>query len=359
MLAAILIGGKGLRLRPLTALRPKAMVPLLGRPFLAVQLELLRRAGITEVVLCLGAAASPIRAHFGDGSRFGGRLHYAAEKTPLGTGGGLGNSRQRLREPFVCLNGDVLTDLDVRQLVRAHEAQGALLTFALARVPNPDDYGRIRTKTTAAGVLTVTGFEEKTTGGGPGPGDINAGAYVMDPAVFRWIPEGRPVSLEREVFPRMIAEGARVAALRHPGYFADIGVPGRYYQAHVDALDGRLRVPGTPAAERRRMNVDRTASVAPDAQLIGPSFVGPDTVVEAKARLGPYAVLEERVRVGPGVRISRSVLLSESRVEEGARITRSILGKGSLVGRGAQVQSAVLGDGARVPNYSRIPWQEP
>lgn len=358
MKAVILMGGKGIRLRPLTARRSKAVVPLLARPFLATQLDLLRRAGITEAVLCIASVTQRVARSLGDGSDYGISLTYAPERRPLGTGGALGNIRPQLTEPFLCLNGDVLTDLPARELIAAHEAAGAMLTLSLTEVEDASAYGRVATEPAGdpEAPPRVVGFAEKSDE--PGPGDINAGFYAMTPEILDLIPEGQPVSLETEVFPQAIASGKPVAAYRHTGYFRDIGSPTRYLEAHRDALDGRISVPGAPPPNPGGVIVDRDASIDPEARLIGPSFIGPGAQVRAGARIGPYAVLGRRVRVEANAQVEHSVLWADVRVSENARVSHSIIGLSGFVGPAAQVEDALLGDKSTVAGFSRLPWQD-
>ena len=354
MRAVILIGGKALRLLPLTFRRPKAIVPLLTRPFLATQFDLLRRAGITDVTLCLASLPRRIEAAFGDGGEFGISLRYSVEPRPLGTGGALGRLRSALDEPFVCLNGDVLTDLDVAALVRAHESSGAAATLASWRAPEASAYGVLRTADAGRAELPrVLGFDEKPAS--PGPGDISLGAYVMTPEVFDFIPGRGASSLEREVFPALVAD-RRVTAFRHPGYFTDIGVPARYRQAHRDALDGKIRIPGVGRPNPGGVIVDATASVHPDARLRGPALIGPGAQVREGAEVGPYAVLGRRVRVEADARIVDSILWADTRVSEGAAVTGTILGVGCFVGPAARLAGAVLGDKSTFAAHSVTPW---
>ncbi len=355
MKAVILIGGKALRLRPLTFRRPKAIVPLLGRPFLATQFELLRRAGISDVILCLASLPRRIEATFGDGNAFGVSLRYSVEPKPLGTGGAIGHVRSLLSEPFVCLNGDSLTDLDLRALVRSHESAGALLTLALTPVADGSPYGMVRTEASRAGeTRRVLDFTEKPDS--PGSGEISIGAYVMDPGIFEFVPGRGACSLEHEVFPAVLAAGRPVAAHRHEGYFTDIGVPSRYRQAHRDALDGKIRIPGVGRPNPGGVIVDETASVHPRARLVGPSLVGPGAQVREGAEIGPYAVLGRQVRVEKGARVKDSILWAHTRISEEAAVSGTIVGVSSFVGPGARLSGAVLGDKSTVAAHSTVPW---
>lgn len=355
MKAVILVGGKALRLLPLTFRRPKAIVPLLTRPFLATQFELLRKAGITEVILCLASLPRRFEATFGDGTAFGVALRYSLEPKPLGTGGAIGHVRSLLDEAFVCLNGDVLTDLDVASLVRTHKSSGAALTLTLWPAPDASAYGVIRTAPHETGQpLRVVEFNEKPDA--PGPADISLGAYVMEPEVFEFVPAAGPSSLEQEIFPAVLAAGLRVAAHQHTGYFTDIGVPSRYRQAHRDALDGRIRIPGVGRPNPGGVIVDETASVHPRARLLGPALIGPGAQVREGAEIGPYSVLGRRVRIEANARVEDSILWADTRVSEQAVVSGSILGVSGFVGPGACLAGAILGDKSTVAAHSVSPW---
>ena len=351
--AVILVGGRGARLRPLTDRRPKAVVPILGQPFLATQFDLLRRAGIRDVTLCLGHLPRRIRPMFGDGAAFGLSLRYAVEPQPLGTGGALGRLRARLRKPFLCMNGDVLWNLDFRALAETHRTSAAALTLALTRVRDAAAYGRVAT-CEQHGLARVTAFEEKTPEAGAA--DISLGAYFMDPDIFDFIPRGKAVSLERDVFPEVIRSGRRVAAHRHDGYFLDIGVISRYRQAHRDALDGRIRIHGVGPANPGGVIVGKTASIHPEAELSGPAYVGDGAVVRARARIGPYAVLGRRALVEEGAAVEDAILWAGTRVGPGAAVRQAVVGAAGFVGREAVVEGVILGDKSVVPGFSRIPW---
>ncbi len=352
MKAVLLIGGKAERLRPLTTGRPKAMTPLMAQPFLRTQIELLRTAGITDIVLCHASVPRRMAAAFGDGHALGVHLTWSLESRPLGTGGALGLTRSRLTEPFVCLNGDILTDLDIPGLMAAREASGAMLTLAVTRVDDASSYGTVRIE--AGPGPMVSGFDEKVATGGS-PGDVNVGVYAMTPEIFDLIPPDQPVSLETQVFPAAVSGNHRVTAFQHRGYFADIGTPSRYLRVHRDVLAGRMRIPGMAKPNPGGLIVDSTATVHPTARLIGPGLLGPGVRVGARATLGPGAVLGRRVRVEKEAVVADSVLWADTRVGEGAVVRHSILCANTFIGPGARVDRATLGDKSTIAAASALP----
>jgi mannose-1-phosphate guanylyltransferase len=323
--AIVLVGGEGTRLRPLTATVPKPALTLVDRPFLAYMIEWLAGHGVTEVVLACGFLPDVLREALGDGELAGARIRYVAEPEPRGTAGAIRFAADQLGDDlddrFLALNGDVLTDLDLGALLRAHDERGAKATLALHSVEDSAAYGLVRTDSNDV----VLEFLEKT--GEAAPGEINAGMYVLERSVLDLIAPGENVSIERDVFPRLIGDG--LGALRLDGYWMDIGTPDRYLQASWDILEGRVAT--------------RVEPTAPGL------FVGPDTTVAVGATVGPRAVLAAGCMVEAGAEVRGSVLLEGCVVREGAKIADSILAPGVEVEPGAVLDGAVIGRDERVP----------
>jgi mannose-1-phosphate guanylyltransferase len=323
MKAIVLVGGEGTRLRPLTETTPKPALTLVDRPFLAYMVEWLAAHGVDEVVLACGFEPGRLREALGEGERSGVRLTYVEEPEPLGTAGAFRFAAEqlgdRLDERFLALNGDVLTDLDLDALLAFHAERGARATIGLYPVEDSSAFGLVSCAADGA----VTEFAEKT--GAVAPGEINAGAYVLERSVLDLIPAGRKVSIETEVFPRLVDEGLH--GIRLEGYWMDIGTPGRYLQASWDILEGRVE----------------TGVRASSPGL----FVDPAASVDETARIGPRAVLGAGVSVAAGAVVSESVLLAGAAVGAGARVERSILGPRAAAS--GTLDGAVLAVRERVP----------
>jgi mannose-1-phosphate guanylyltransferase len=348
MKAVILAGGEGTRLRPLTLSTPKPVVPVVDRPFLQHQLQLLARAGVREVVFSLAYHPERIKAVFGDGSSFGVHIRYAVEDTPLGTGGAVRNVLPLLDERTVVLNGDVLTDVDLGAVVARHVAQRAAATILLTPVPNPAAYGLVETNDHGR----VLRFLEK-----PGPEEIttdtiNAGIYVLETPVIELMPPAVNHSIERGFFPALLARGDLVLGPVHRGYWIDIGTPQKYLQVHEDILSGRFPV-ALQGQRRGEGFVHDTARVADDVVLDGHFYVGPGCEVAAGARLGPSATLVAEVRIETGAHVRESVLWRGVSVGRDSEVARSLLGLGASLGRSAVLHDSVLGEGSRVSDFSR------
>lgn len=325
MQAIVLVGGEGTRLRPLTSDVPKPAVTLVDRPFLAYAIEWLAAHGVSEVVLACGFLPDVLRETLaGEEERAGAAITYVAEPEPLGTAGAIRFAAEalgdRLEDRFLALNGDVLADLDLGRLLASHEEHGARATIGLCSVEDSSAYGLVSCDEGGA----VLAFTEKT--GEAVPGKVNAGAYVLERSVLDLIPTGRAVSIETEVFPRLVGEGLRALPLE--GYWMDIGTPERYLQATWDILEGRV--------------VTQVRPTAPGQLLAA------DAEVAADAKLGPRAVLAPGCRIGAGAEVSDSVLLDGCTVGAGARVLDSILAPGAEVAPGAELVGAVVGRDERV-----------
>jgi NDP-sugar pyrophosphorylase family protein len=350
MKAVILAGGEGTRLRPLTLSIPKPVVPVVDRPFLRHQLDLLARVGIQEIVFSVAYQPERIQAVFGDGTPLGRRIHYAVEETPLGTGGAVKNAESHLDDTTVVFNGDVLTDVDLPAVVRAHRESGARATLVLTPVPNPAAYGLVETDSSGR----VQSFIEKPSDPSQITTDtINAGIYVLDTATLALMPAGENHSIERAFFPALLRRGDLVRAWIHRGYWIDIGTPEKYLQVHRDILGGQfpVQLDGTP---RDRGWVHPQARVHERAELEGRYYIGPGCRVEAGAHVGPDAVLTADVAVAPGAWVRDSVVWKGSTLAESASVEGSLLAAGVQVGRHARLApGAVLGEGTVVSDHSR------
>jgi NDP-sugar pyrophosphorylase family protein len=346
MKAVILVGGEGTRLRPLTLGTPKPVVPVVDRPFLRHQLDLLLRAGVRDVVFSVAYRPERIEAIFGDGASLGMRIRYAFEETPLGTGGAVKNAEPYLDERTIVLNGDVLTDADLPGILAAHRSAGAAATIVLAPVPNPAAYGLVETE---AG--RVRRFLEKPDPAQITTDTINAGIYILETRVLELMPPRVNHSIERAFFPALLARGDLVLGPVHRGYWIDIGTHEKYRQVHRDILSGRFPVE-LDGAPREGGVVHPSARLDSSARLLAPFYVGPGSDVSAGAEIGPGTVLVGGVRLESGAHVADSVLWPGTSIGAEARVDGALLGGNVQVGRNARVVGAVLGEGSVISDYS-------
>jgi NDP-sugar pyrophosphorylase family protein len=318
MRAVILVGGLGTRLRPLTASTPKPLVPIAGEPLMTRTLRRLRRQGVTQVTLAVQYLAEHFRAAYGDGAALGIDLSIVEEPEPLGTAGAVRFALTAggilSSEPALVLNGDELTDLDVAALARHHRAAGGLATIAIRAVADTSAFGVVVCDHRGM----VTAFQEKPAPGTALANTINSGAYVLEPAAVERIPAGSFAMLERDLFPRLLAERAPVAAFAHDAYSQDIGTLAGYLAANEAVLMGRLPAE-QPLGRQLAPGVWAGAdvSVDPAASLIAPVMLGAGSVVAAGATLR-RVIAWERVTIGERANLRDVALASECRIQPAA-----------------------------------------
>lgn len=323
--AVVLVGGKGTRLRPLTLSAPKPMLPTAGLPFLAHLLSRIAAAGIEHVILGTSYKPAVFEAEFGDGSALGLQIEYVTEEHPLGTGGGIANVAGKLRnDTAMVFNGDVLSGADLAQLLDFHRSNRADVTLQLVRVGDPRAFGCVPTDEEDR----VVAFLEKTED--PPTDQINAGCYVFERNVIDRIPQGREVSVEREVFPALLADGdCKIYGYVDASYWRDMGTPEDFVRGSADLVRGIAPSPAL-RGHRGEQLVHDGAAVSPGALLIGGTVVG------------------RGAEIGPGTRLDGAVIFDGVRVEAGCVIERSIIGFGARIGPRALIRDGVIGDGADI-----------
>jgi len=239
MKAVLLVGGVGTRMRPLTYVVPKCLLPVGGKPMLERTMKYLETYGITEFVLCVSYLKKQIIDTFGDGKGLGLKIEYAQSETPLGTAGQLRTASPFVKDTFLAMNGDIVTNLNVGKLVETHRKVGGIATIALKEFGVKIPYGHI----VVDGSERVTAFEEKPTLNYM----ANAGVYVMEPRVFDSIPTGKTMSLETEVFPGLIARGEVITSYYESAYWADVGSMADFERVNDEALaDPSIVLPKGP-----------------------------------------------------------------------------------------------------------------
>lgn len=330
--AVVLVGGQGSRLRPLTLTTPKPMLPVAGVPFLAHLLARARAAGVTHAVLGTSYRSEVFAQHLAgnSGHDLDLDLEYVTEVEPLGTAGGIRNVAARLRagpgDPVLVLNGDILSGLDIRALLETHRRFGADVTLHLHPMADVRPFGMVPTD----GSGRVTAFLEKPQSDADiVTHDINAGCYVFRREVIDAIPPGRPVSVERETFPALLAAGALVQGHLDTGYWLDLGTPPSLIRGSCDLVLGRVPSPALPG-------------------LTGASLVLGGAEVAADATLAGGTVIGAGARVAAGAEVTGSVVFDDVMIGPGAVVRDSVLGRGVRVGAGTVCESVVLGDGSAV-----------
>jgi len=336
MKAVILAGGEATRLRPLTCNTPKIMVPILNRPYLEHLAGYLKRHGITEMILAVGKVPDRVRDHFGDGSGFGVRIAYSTEEIPLGTAGAVKNAERFLDGPFLVFNGDILTDIDLSDMVQAHRRNKAMASLALTPVDDPTIYGVVETDSEGR----VRRFTEKPSRDRVTTNMINAGIYVLEPEILSHITPDTFSMFERDVFPPLLESGHAIYGYPSHDYWIDIGTPDKYLKLHRDLLrrqsDNAIRFEGE-------------ASVHPSARIEGPAIIGEGCSIDRDSVIRGPAVLGARCHVGANAVIEGVVLWPDCRLGSGARVKNCLAACACTIGEQAEVpEGCVLGDGVMI-----------
>lgn len=335
--AIILVGGKGTRLRPLTNHTPKPLLSVAGASFIRHQIAKLMDAGVEHVVFATSYLASLFEEEF-KGFGQGLQISYAVEDVPLGTGGAIRNAGRLLHgpadAPVLVLNGDILSGVDLRAILRRHRERDADVTLHLTRVADPRAFGLVPTD----GDGRVLSFLEKPKTAEECVTDqINAGCYVFRRSVLDAIPADREVSVEQETFPQLVARGRRVFGHTTDDYWRDLGTPLAFVHGSADLVTGRATSPlvGRPAEAL----IHPTASVHPTARVMGGSTIGPHAVI------------------GAHVTVDRSIIGGNVTVAEGARIHESVVDHDSSIGSASHLREAVVGCHTHVGAENELPAQ--
>jgi NDP-sugar pyrophosphorylase family protein len=305
------------------------------------------------VILSLNYQPRRIEEIFGDGSESGVAIKYVVEPAPLGTAGAVRYAGESLRESVVVFNGDVLTEVDLGEVIALHRRRKAKATIVLTPVENPSAYGLVETDPDG----NIRRFLEK-----PKPDEItcdtiNAGIYVLEPDTFDRIPKDTPWSIERSFFPSLIERKETFVAYVYRGYWIDIGTPDKYMQVHRDMMDARFTsYRAAPFASAARVPwISPQARIEDGATIEGPCFVDADTIVKPGARIGAYSVIGRHCHIEENATIDQAIVWANTRISQEATVRASILGRHCHVGRSAQAGSGVvLGDKSVLTDYSRL-----
>jgi NDP-sugar pyrophosphorylase family protein len=345
MQALILAGGEGTRLRPLTINTPKPIVPIANEPFLLRQIESIKKAGITDITLALNYQPSAIEKILGDGADFGVHLRYLIEPAPLGTAGAYKFAEAAIGDTTLILNGDILTDVDLTQVIRQHRESESAATIVLTEVENPAAYGLVE----CAADKSVLRFLEK-----PNVAEIekmnvrtiNAGIYILEPHVLKYIPDNEKYSFEYQLFPQLLERNERFQAFTAIGnYWLDIGTPERYLQANRDAISGRVQ-----NAEIKR---DAVFYSETSAEIDDKSVVAADCVIKNGAKIY-NSVLGKNVIIGERSVVRNSVIWSGCVIGADCVITDSVTGYDCRIGSRVTVKSDYLADETKLSKNQLI-----
>ena len=345
MKAVVMAGGEGSRLRPLTIGRPKPMVPIVNKPCMAHILDLLKRHGITEVVVTVQYLANVIQDYFGEGQGLGMNLYYSVEEVPLGTAGSVKKAQEHLDETFIVISGDAVTDFDLQRMVEFHRQKGALATLTLYRVPNPLEYGVIITDEEGH----IQQFLEKPSWGEVISDTVNTGIYILEPQVLDYFEQDSPFDFSKDLFPIVLERGDPLYGYVASGYWCDVGDIAEYIRASNELLEGKVHVAELGQHIGGNIWCGEGVEIAPDAQLYGPIYLGDEVKIKGGVVIkGPMAIRDYTI-VDNRAHIDRCIIWRNSYIGEGADL------RGAIVGRQCSLKSkVVVQEGAVIGSNSTV-----
>lgn len=342
MKAVILAGGFGTRLRPLSCTRPKMLFPVANTPLLDWTLQKLARNNVKTTILAVNYMVNAFIKQYGE-SAFGMKILYSKDLDPaketaqpfqksLGTGGAIKKAEELIehKEPFLVLNGDILTNINYTELMKKHTTNGTVATIALCEVEDPSRYGVVE----LANKDRIIRFVEKPSKEKAPSNLVNAGIYALNPEIFDYIPDGRPFSIEREIFPKLAEEG-ELHGYNFKDYWIDIGKPSDYLKANQLLLD----------AEIQKEKLSRNIALESEIEIHNPCIIGENVTIGSKSRIGPHVAIGENVIVGKGVFIENSMIFPRTVVSDFASINGALIGEASMIGKWVKIESGcIVGD---------------
>jgi mannose-1-phosphate guanylyltransferase len=317
------------------------MVPVLNMPFLEHVIRRLAACGIKDIVLTIGHLSQPIEDFFGSGEQFGVSLTYVKEESPLGTAGAIKNAASYIDGTFLVLNGDIFTDIDFDKMLKRHRRHKATATIALTPVEDPSHYGLVESDASGR----VWRFLEKPPSREVTTNRINAGCYILENEVLKQIPENTNYSVERQLFPGLLANGAAFYAYDSKAYWIDIGSPQKYLQLNRDLLAGR----SSQFKPEERISVGENCRIHPTAEIHGPVLIGHDCVVEQGAVIRGPAVIGDMCYIGEDSVVEDSVSWRGVFMGHGAFLGSSIVAEGCSLGAGSITRGSILSQNVTIP----------
>ncbi len=327
MKAMVMAAGVGTRLRPLTHFIPKPMIPIVNKPALEHTLDLLRKHGFDEVVINLHFYPDMIRDHFGDGQRYGLKIHYSLEKTLMGTAGGVKRAEHHFNDTFVVMSGDGLTDINLSRVIEFHKKKKSLATMVLKKVDARFDYG----VTLIDQYSRIEKFIEKPSWSDVFANTVNTGIYVFEPEIFDYIPKNKFYDFGHEVWPLLLTRKKPIFGYEMKSYWCDIGNLQEYKRAEKNALEGAVKVKIPGKLRRKNIWVGSNTYIHPGVKIVGPAVIGSNCQIEKGVTINSFTTIG-----------------NNNIIEEGARLSDCILWAGVHVSKGVRLRNCVIGNQAKI-----------
>jgi len=344
--AVILVGGEGTRLRPITFLNPKPMLPLVNKPFMENFIFWLKSHKIKDIIFSAGYLLEIFKNYFGDGSRFGAKFTYVEEKEPLDTCGGVKNVEKYLDDnSFMVFNGDILSSLNLTDMMAFHKKKKADITISLTPVEDPTSYGQVPIDEEGK----VIQFLEKPKQEEIITNLINAGIYIIEPHIMKLVPEGRRYSFERELFPDALDKGYRVFGYVSNSYWLDVGTPQKYLMAHCDILSKKVNFKFPYKEVMKDIYIGKDTKYLKSNFVSGPVVIGEKTKIEKNAKIMPLTVIGDDCFISRGTEISESIIFNNCKIGEKCLIKRAIISNNVNIGDNVVIENySIVGDNSRI-----------
>jgi mannose-1-phosphate guanylyltransferase len=341
----MMAGGKGTRLRPLTLVRPKPMIPLVNKPIIEYTVNKLKKSGFNDIIMTLNYMSTNIKNYFKDGSEFGMDIRYSVEKWPLGTGGSVKKAEKYIDDTFMVVSGDVLTDVDFKDVVRYHKEKGAIATMVLTEVEDPTHFGiAVMDKN-----HKITEYLEKPSPEEAFSNVANTGIYIFEPEIFDFFDgKDKEVDFSKDIFPEVIRQDAGIYGYVFNGYWNDIGRPETYLAATYDILDQKMEQNfyKTKMAESigkiGNIWVGENVFIDEKARIEGPVVIGNNCTIEEGCKISRGSVIGDNVSIGKEVNIDGAVLFPNSIIEDNSFLTGCIIDTKCLIDKNTVVENGVV-----------------
>jgi len=348
MKAILLLGGFGTRLRPFTLTTPKPLLPIVNKPFIYFQFSLLKKYNINEIILGIGYKKDQFEKAIKIGRDIGLKVFLSFEKFPLGTGGGIKNASKFLKgeEPFFVFNGDVLADFNLEKILKFHYEKKSYVTIVSTKVIDPSSYGLILTDEN----MKIKKFIEKPKKEEIITDKINAGVYIFNPDVLNKIPEKKEVSLEKEIFPKILNEGKEIYTYVHYGYWLDVGTIENYKKANFDLLNARINI-GHDISQPQIFNKEK-CFVSDDIKVNGKLVMDNNTVIDKKVLIEGNVIIGENCYIANNCYIKDSIIFENTLIHKNTEIINSIIGKNVSIGENCKLKESIIPDKTKIYDFT-------
>lgn len=323
MEAILMAAGKGTRLLPLTANRPKPMIPFLNKPLINYMFNLLRDATVDKITILVDYYSEKIMNYFGDGSKYGVKIEYSGNNIPLGTAGAVKKVAKKIDDTFIVGSADILTKINLRDFVKFHKMKGGLVSIALSTVDDPTQYGIVVKDENDR----IVRFLEKPKSTEVFSNLVNAGIYVVEPEVFDKIPPNTEFDFSKNLFPLLLKEDLPMYGFHFSEYWSDIGRPSAYLGAVRDFLKMQHEV----------------LSVVKEGE--GILITGENCKVPSNIYVKGFAIVGDNIEIGRNVEIDSSVIWSSTKLGDNIKMTNAIIGESASIDSNVAIGAgSVLGD---------------